>query len=41
VELKDLCCEDMPRLQGALAAVGQRLRQKPEIIRACFEKTGY
>ena len=41
VELKNLCCEDMPRLERELSAAEQRLRQKPEIIRACFEQTGY
>jgi len=41
VEMKNLCCEDMPRLQDELFAAEQRLRQKPEIIIACFERVGY
>lgn len=41
VEMKNLCCEDMPRLQCELDKAVDRLRQKPEIIRACFEQVGY
>lgn len=41
VELKNLCCQDMPHLEYELCAAEQRLRQKPEIIRACFEQVGY
>jgi len=41
VEMKNLCCEDMPRLKRELAAAEQRLRQKPDIITACFERVGY
>jgi transposase len=41
VEMKHLCCEDIPRLKAELRAAEQRLRQKPEVITACFEKVGY
>jgi transposase len=41
IEMKNLCCEDMSRLQRELLAAEQRLRQKPEIITACFERVGY
>jgi transposase len=41
VEMKNLCCEDMPHLKRELSAAEQRLRHKPDIIRACFEQTGY
>ena len=41
VEMKNLCCTDMPHLKRELSAAEERLRQKPAIIRACFEQTGY
>lgn len=41
VEMKNLCCEDMPLLRRELSAAEQRVRHKPDIIRACFEQTGY
>lgn len=41
VELKNLCCRDIPHLQRELSAAQQRLGQKPEIIQACFEQVGY
>jgi transposase len=41
VEMKHLCCEDMVRLKAELAAAEQRLRQKPQIITACFQNVGY
>lgn len=41
VELKNVCCESMDHLQCELQAAEQRLGAKPEIIRACFEQTGY
>ncbi len=40
-EMKNLCCEDMARLQAELEAAEERLRHKPEIITACFERVGY
>ena len=41
VEMKNLCCRDMPHLTQELGAAQQRLRDKPHIIRACFQQTGY
>jgi transposase len=41
VELKNVCCEDMTRLQHELTEAEQRLRAKPDIIQACFRQTGY
>ncbi len=41
VEMKNLCCEDMPHLMWELDGAVERLRQKPNIITACFEQVGY
>lgn len=41
VELKNLCCQTMQHLKTELLAAQQRLRQKPEIIQACFAQVGY
>lgn len=41
VELKNLCCQNMQILKTELLAAHQRLRQKPEIIQACFAQVGY
>jgi transposase len=41
VELKNVCCQNMPHLKQELVAAAQRLRQKPAIIQACFAQAGY
>lgn len=41
VEMKNLCCENMPHLQRELDKAVDKLRQKPNIIKACFEQVGY
>lgn len=41
VEMKNLCCTDVSHLKRELSAAEERLRQKPAIIRGCFEQTGY
>lgn len=41
VELKNLCCQNMQHLKTQLLAAHQHLRQKPEIIKACFAQVGY
>lgn len=41
VEMKNLCCADLPHLKEGLAAAEQRLQAKPEIIQACFRQVGY
>jgi transposase len=41
VELKNLCCQNLPHLKTALLAAEQRLHQKPHIIQACFAQAGY
>lgn len=41
VEMKNLACTDMSHLKAELSAAEQRLRQKKDIIQACFKQTGY
>lgn len=41
VELKNVCCDDMADLRQNLTAATGKLRQKPEIIKACFAQVGY
>lgn len=41
VELGNVCCRDLPHLREELAAAEQRLRQRPDIIKACFQQVGY
>ena len=41
VEMKNLCCADLPHLKEELSAAEQRLQAKPEIIQACFRQVGY
>lgn len=41
VELRNVCCHNMADLRHNLDTASDRLRQKPEIIRACFEQIGY
>jgi len=40
VELGNVCCRDLPHLREGLTAAERRLRQKPDIIRACFKQAG-
>ena len=41
VELRNTCCQTMTDLRHHLTAATDKLRQKPEIIKACFEQVGY
>lgn len=41
VELGNVCCRDLPHLREELTAAQERLRQKPDIIKACFQQVGY
>ena len=41
VELGNVCCRDLPHLREELIAAEGRLRQKPDIIKACFQQVGY
>jgi transposase len=41
VELANVCCHDLAELVGQLRLAEQRLRAKPEIIRACSRQCGY
>ena len=41
VELKNLCCEDLPDLRQSLTAATDKVRRKPEIVKACFAQVGY
>jgi transposase len=41
IEFKNRCCADMTQLKQELAAATRRLQDKPDIIQACFRKTGY
>jgi transposase len=40
VELRNLCCDDLPRLRDELGRAARRLRHRPDIIRACFREVG-
>jgi transposase len=37
VELRNLCCHDLSELRRALRLATWRLRQKPRVLRACFD----
>lgn len=37
VELRNLCCHNLPELRRALRLATWRLRQKPRVLRACFD----
>lgn len=41
VELANVCCHDLAELTTQLRQAEQRLRVKPEIIRACSRQCGY
>jgi transposase len=40
VELRNLCCWDLPHLTTELTLAIRRLRTKPQLIRACFAGAG-
>jgi transposase len=41
VEMGNVCCRDLSHLPVELTAAMEGLGQKPELIRACFQKVGY
>lgn len=41
IELKNLCCADIETLKRELYAAEARLFQRPAVIKACFEQTGF
>ena len=40
VELRNLCCNDLPHLRHELRAAVKRVRRKPRIIQGCFAGAG-
>ncbi len=40
VELKNVCCHDLPELRYELRLATARLRHKREVIRACIKHAG-
>ena len=40
VELRNVCCDDLPQLRDELGLAVRRLRHRPDIIRACFLEVG-
>jgi transposase len=40
VELRNLCCFDIPHLRRELRDAVKRLRRKPRIIQSCFQAAG-
>ena len=40
VELKNVCCRDLPHLATELRKAKDRLRHKPELIRSCVRQCG-
>ena len=41
VELKNVCCDDLADLRQKLTTAPDKVRQKPEIVKACFAQVGY
>ncbi len=41
VELRNLCCYDLPELRHALRAAAKRLSHKRHVIAGCFAHAGY
>ncbi len=41
VELRNLCCRDIAHLREELDQAAARLADRPDLIRACFDHTGY
>ena len=40
VELRNVCCVDIPHLRGELRDAVKRVRRKPRIIQGCFQGAG-
>lgn len=40
VELRNVCCVDLPHLRGALRDAVKRVRRKPRILQGCFLGAG-
>lgn len=40
VELRNLCCVDIPHLRGELRDAVKRVRRKPRILKGCFAGAG-
>ena len=41
VELRNVCCADLPHLRRELRHAAARLRHKPHLIRGCIRYAGY
>jgi transposase len=41
VELRNVCCADLPHLRRQLRAATRRLRRKPHVVRGCIAHAGY
>ena len=41
VELRNLCCDDLPALQQELRRAVARLRHKPAVLQGCLTEVGY
>jgi transposase len=40
VELRNVCCVDIPHLRGELRDAVKRVRRKPRILKSCFQGAG-
>jgi transposase len=40
VELRNVCCVDIPHLRGELRDAVKRVRRKPHILKGCFQAAG-
>lgn len=40
VELRNVCCCDIPHLHGELREAVKRVRRKPRILKGCFQNAG-
>jgi transposase len=40
VELRNVCCVDIPHLRGELRDAVKRVRRKPRILKGCFQGAG-
>jgi transposase len=41
VELKNLCCQDLPHLRRELCKARKRLQHKTHVVRACIKQPGF
>ena len=41
VELRNVCCRDLPHLRQVLTAAAKRLRHRPHVVQACVRHAGY